>query len=235
MKPIIAVACNLEFFNERAKVSVNRTYTNALLAAGALPLIVPITADTGLMEQALDAADGLLLPGGIDIQPLLFGAQPAQNLGKTNQELDFFQEEITRFAVKRGMPVLGICRGIQILNVALGGTLIQDIQSEVRGAFQHDQKMDPCWPSHTVESVPGSIVAEIYGVRFNVNSFHHQAVAKVASCLKVTAKAPDGIIEAVESEEQPFVVGLQWHPEGLAPVCPQSQAFFRRFVSACEK
>lgn len=232
MKPVVAIASNLEFYSERQKVSVNRAYSDALIAGGALPILLPVTLDTELIERAMSLCSGLLLPGGIDVWPRLYNAEPAPGLGHLNPELDRFQLLVICSAIKRAMPILGICRGEQLLNVALGGTLIQHLPS-TDSTIQHCQDMDPRWPAHSVRCQPGSLVARALGENFDVNSFHHQAVDTPAPDMDVTSRAPDGIIEAIEHTKLPFVVGVQWHPEGMLARNDDMLPLFTTFVDHC--
>ena len=229
-KPAIAIACNLEHVKDKEHVSVISSYTGALLQAGGAPLVVPITSDEAALEACLGAVRGLLLPGGIDVYPLLYKAQPDPQLGRLIPDLDHFQIRLFHLARKRGMPILGICRGTQVINVAMGGTLIQHIPND-RSALGHLQNMEGRWPSHSASALKGSIVAGLYGENFEVNSFHHQAVDIPAPGMQVTAQAPDGIVEAIESEQGPFLVGVQWHPERMVSEGSPSLKLFQRFVA----
>ncbi len=234
MKPVIAIACNLEFYNGRQKVSVNRNYTDSLLAAGGLPMVVPLTLNDEARSQYLGQCQGLLLPGGIDVLPDFYGAQPEPNLGPVDPLLDSYQIGLIQEAMEQKLPILAICRGHQLLNVVLGGTLIQHIPQQAPW-LNHNQDMEPRWPFHSVMALAGSKIADVFGEKFQVNSFHHQAVDRPAPSLKVTATAPDGVVEALEHQDHPFVVGVQWHPEGMWNHSPETLKFFCRFVEACER
>lgn len=227
-KPMIAVACNMDAPADRVIAGVNSQYTDAVLAAEGIPFLVPM-AEEDVLDAYLDAADGLFIPGGIDVCPLFYGENPHEMLGRVNYDLDAFQVALVKLARKRGMPILGVCRGIQIINVAFGGTLVQHIE-------RHKQKnLDGSRPYHKVEAQDGSFIAEVFGTSFGVNSFHHQAVKNVAEGFKATALAYDGIIEGIESVCGSWAVGVQWHPERMIYKGKQNLELFRRFVKECEK
>lgn len=208
-----------------------RKYAVAVLSAGGLPVFLPVLpgADAG---PYLTAIDGLLLPGGGDVDPALFGEAPHPEIGRVIRELDDFEIALARGAVEAGIPVLGICRGEQVLNVALGGTLIQHIPAEVPGAVPHTGG-PMAEPSHAIDVPAGTLLARILGAgRHEVNSTHHQSVRRVAPGLRCSAACPDdGIIEAIESPDARFVLGVQFHPEEMpARYAP----LFRAFVAVSE-
>ncbi|MBL8094479.1 MAG: gamma-glutamyl-gamma-aminobutyrate hydrolase family protein [Anaerolineales bacterium] len=215
---------------------VLRTYVEALRGAGALPVIIPL----GLTEedrQALAARlDGLLLPGGGDVDPAAYGEAPHPKLSDDVDPLrDALEIGLARDAVASGLPLLAVCRGIQVLNVALGGTLIQDIPSQVPGAVRHSFFLRDApreHLAHAVQVAEGSRLADVLGTPIvRVNSRHHQAVRDVASGLEVVAHAPDGVIEGVELPGHPFLLGVQWHPENLQAL-PEMKRLFVGFVEA---
>ena len=200
-------------------------YYKQILRAGGTPLIIPPLTDEASMLETLERVDALLLSGGADINPLFMGEEPLPRLGGICAERDLPELLITRLAFRRQLPILGICRGVQTLAVALGGTVAQDIASQQpllssqqsqssQPLLKHSQDADRSEPTHSVTLADGSLLGEIFGSsQLFVNSFHHQAVSAPGSRLKVTATAPDGIIEAVESTEHKPVIGVQWHPE----------------------
>jgi len=191
-------------------------YVQAVKAAGGEPRLLR-PEEIGDRERLLGEVQGLLFPGGGDIDPTHYGEEPHADLLPTDPEQDAFELEMMRRAYERDLPTLGICRGMQVMAVALGGKLIQDISMEVRGAFPHRQKADRDQETHPVDIVQESILAGIVEpLRLGVNSFHHQAVARpVPGELRISAEAPDGLIEAVEAPDKSFFVGVQWHPECL--------------------
>ncbi len=225
------MACNLDSINGVTPITgLLETYPEALLAGGGMPFIVPASADEALLDAYLDMAGGLFVPGGIDVDPLLYGQGPDVNIGRVDPGLDRYQIALVRLARRRGMPIFGVCRGIQVINVAFGGTLTQHIPS-VPATFSHRQTMPGKWPSHKALAAEGSLIADVFGAEFYVNSFHHQAVGAPAPGFRVTAKSPDGIIEAMESE-QGWIVGVQWHPERMIHDFPADLELFRRFAAA---
>lgn len=232
-KPLIAIASNLDFKETTEKIDLNRAYSDAVVMAGGLPIVVPITSDVRDMETYLSLASGLLLPGGVDIDPLAFGEEPVPGLGEVRPELDEFHLTMARMALDRSMPILGICRGEQVLNVAAGGTLIQHIEPK-DGVIKHLQTVRRFHPSHSVEAEMGTIIESVLGSSFVVNSFHHQAVGTPGRDVKVSARAKDGVIEAIEVQGNPFAVGVQWHPEAMLEGVDRSMLpLFERFVLAC--
>lgn len=213
---------------------VRAPYVDALIRAGATPLLIPATSNPDIVEPILDALDGLLLPGGDDPAPETFGQEPAPDLGDIDPERDTVELAlISRILTDRTMPVLGICRGIQLLNVAAGGTLIQDIPSEVPGALQHRQKSFAPVATHTIHIESNTRLHHIFGAdRIRTNTYHHQAVGTVADGFVVSARSEDGVIEALERPGDPFTVGVQCHPESLAAVDARFQKLFDDFVEA---
>jgi microsomal dipeptidase-like Zn-dependent dipeptidase/gamma-glutamyl-gamma-aminobutyrate hydrolase PuuD len=191
---------------------------------GGTPLIIPPTDDHATLLRTLDAIDGLLLTGGADVNPLFLGEEPVRALSDINPQRDRFELLLTRLAADRQIPILGICRGIQVMNAAFGGTLYQDIYSQAlppAGApadasplLKHSQQLARGIASHSVQLEEGSLLARLFGTRqLAVNSFHHQAVKEAAPGFRVSARSADGIVEAIESTEFKAMVGVQWHPE----------------------
>lgn len=212
------------------------TYLRALEAAGAVPMVVPPLPQEAI-GPLLDRLDGICLSGGPDLDPDTYGARPHPELGPTEPDLDRFELAMARGADAREMPILTICRGTQALNVARGGSLIQHLP-EVSPEFAHRQSAPGNETSHTIDIEPGSRLAAALGDEevmvpdeLDVNSFHHQAIDRLGAGLKVTARAPDGTIEAVEDPTRPFLIGVQWHAETLVHR-PYEAALFRHFVEA---
>jgi len=203
--------------------------------AGGLPFILPSAAIAVEPRDFLDGLDGLLLSGGGDVSPLRYGEEPIAGLGTVSKERDDFEIALAQEARRRGMPILGICRGHQLLNVALGGTLYQDIPSQVEGAISHQppegQAVDEFW--HSIDILPASryLEASVEG-KFLVNSFHHQAVKSLAEGLVETARSADGLIEAFESVEGSWILGIQFHPETLTARHPAFVGIFVALVRA---
>jgi len=186
-------------------------YFESILRAGATPFVLPPTEDTDALVSALDRIDGLLLSGGADLNPLFVGEEPIPALGGINPRRDLSELLLIRLAFDRQIPMLGICRGIQMMAVALDGSVWQDIPSPT---IKHSQNLDRAVASHTVATAEGSFLRNIMGEEtLYVNSFHHQAVREAGPHLRVSATAPDGVIEAIESSEHKSILGVQWHPE----------------------
>jgi len=234
MKPIIGITPDVE---KDDKHFLRNDYMQAVIWSGGLPFIIPIGNEADI-AQIVGLLDGLLLTGGNDIDPILFNEEPHTHLGEVSPSRDLFEIELARQMLAADRPILGICRGLQLLNVAVGGTLYQDLHQQNEGSMlQHLQKSPSTHPSHFVQLAKGSLLAEIAGSeRIQVNSFHHQALKDVPSVFKVTGSTSDGIIEAVESVGENFVLGVQWHPELLATKGDAvSRRIFDRFVGACVK
>lgn len=195
---------------------VTADYVTAVTLAGGIPVLLPATADPQQTEATLDRIDGVLLTGGVDVDPAYYGEQRHPMLGEVNDARDAFEMLLIDRAVRRGMPVFGICRGMQVLNVALGGTLWQDIPSQVPEAGNHSQGDSTTLIAHTVLIEPGTVSAQVMGVTsVETNSRHHQSVCKVAPTLKVTAWSTDGIDEMLEGYPERPILAVQWHPENF--------------------
>jgi putative glutamine amidotransferase len=221
--------------NRPPRLGQNQTYVQALLQAGAAPLLIPHICDHRLLRAAYEGLHGLLLSGGEDIAPGRYGELVHEKCGTPSLERDETELMLTRWAVEEGKPLLAICRGIQVLNVALGGSLYQDIEAQVPGAARHDWY--PGHPrnlrAHSVACQEGSRLAGIVGSQsLEVNSLHHQAIKDLAPDLQVTGRAPDGIVEAVEALDHPFSLGVQWHPEELVGEDVQARRLFDALVQA---
>lgn len=211
-QPVIGITGN---FGEKG-CELAEGYFESVLKAGGTPLIIPPFEDRDAMAGVLDRIDGLLLSGGGDLNPLFIGEEPSPQLHSVNYKRDLAELLLIRLAFDRQIPILGICRGIQMLAAALGGTIYQDIHTQCPAPLiGHDQQLDRRYASHTVQATTDStILKPLMGERpFPVNSFHHQAVKAPGPHLKVCATSPDGLIEAVESSECKSILGVQWHPE----------------------
>ena len=214
-------------------IRLGEVYVQAVLRAGGVPLLLPPVGKLPL-ETVLPRLDGLLLTGGGDIDPILFAGKPHPNVYGIDPERDEMEIALVNAAVRLGLPFLAICRGIQVVNVALGGTLYTDISDQLPGALAHPwQKGAPHdHITHTVRVEIGSRLAELLGsAQVGVNSLHHQGIQRLADGLVCTATAPDGLIEAVEVTGHPFGLAVQWHPEWLPEVAPM-QRLFQGLVAA---
>src|SRR5680860_164763 len=215
----------------RDDAMTGRNYSEAVFEAGGLPLMVA-NLDPSLAAGYAAVADALLLTGGGDADPARFGAAPDRDLGSVDPERDAFELELYRAFREAGKPVLGVCRGVQLINVAHGGTLHQHLPS-VAATWQHDQRDYRGLPSHAVELEPGSRLARAFGTpTVRTNSYHHQAVNEVGSGLKAVARAGDGIVEALEAASGSWVLGVQWHPEMTFKYHPEQRAPFDLLVAA---
>ncbi len=236
MQPIIGITCDLDLGTGRETRSPGRKvhvlyddYVQAILTSGGLPVLLPAIMGDGNRMSYVERIHGLVIPGSpADIDPDYYGEEPHLRLGPVNPLRTDFEVQLTRLAVRRGLPVFGICGGAQVLNVALGGSLYQDIPSQIPKAHKHSGASER---AHTVDIVPGTRLAAIVGTHeLRVNSLHHQAVKVPGQGMGVSASARDGVIEAVEIPGQPFVIGVQWHPERLFMEDETAQRLFAAFV-----
>ena len=217
-QPVIGITGNYDDLT----CKLGQGYYKSVVAAGGVPVIIPPVADTDTIVNTLSRIDGLILSGGGDFNPLWTGEEPSPKLGGINKERDLPELLITRLAYNRQIPMLGICRGIQTLAIALGGEVAQDISD--KATVKHSQNADRSEATHTVIIESDSKLAQIYNdERIAVNSFHHQAVKAPGDKFRVVAKATDGIIEAIESTEFKSILGVQWHPECLETGLPLFQ------------
>ena len=214
----------------RPAYELRANYCAAVVEAGGLPLLLPHEPD--LAEAYVAGLDGLIVTGGaFDVDPTLFGAAERHPSVVTKDRRTDFELAACRAALARDLPLLGICGGQQLLNIALGGSLIQHIPDAVPNALAHEQPNDRGEPGHSVEVEPGSLLHEICGsTRLAVNSAHHQAVERPGEGLRVSARTPDGVIEAIEAPARRFCLGVQWHPE--YQVDPADRKIFEAFVAA---
>ena len=209
-RPIIGITGNYD----AGKCTLLEGYYRSVLEAGGTPVIIPAFDDTDAMVSLLEGVDALILSGGGDINPLYSGEEPIRELSSINATRDWHELMLVRLAANRQIPILGICRGLQVMMAALGGRLYQDIYKEASAAIKHNQNADRHVCTHTVRITPESLLYKIFKTEvLPVNSFHHQAVREVAPDFVVSALSSDGIIEAAESTEHKSMLGVQWHPE----------------------
>lgn len=217
----------------------NGHYPAALAACGALPVIVPLNLPTGALRAIFERLDGLCLAGGVDVDPAEYGESRHVHLGNVDRARDEAELTLTRWALETDLPVLGICRGIQLLNVAAGGSLYQHIPDQVFGASTHDYKLaESPWErtTHKVLVEPHCLLADILGEReVMTNSFHHQSLKAIAREFRGVAYAEDGVIEGIEHPGKRFALGVQWHPEGMFRSDRYARRIFEAFVAACAK
>lgn len=238
MRPRIGITSWIREDSDRLErwAAVRETYTGAIRTAGGLPMILPTADDDpGLIADCLAAVDGLVFTGGGDVAPAYYGETPDERCHEPDRERDLFEMHLARAALARRMPLLGICRGLQVLNVAAGGTLYQDIgcrpgTSPLHAARREDRRK----LIHAVRILPGSRLRAIMGVpESRVTSTHHQLVKDLAPGFRVTAESlEDGIVEGLEEPDHPFLVAVQWHPERMYQEHPEHLALFRALVAA---
>lgn len=229
MKPIIGVTASLR----EGRVSVDNDVLKSVLLAGGIPYIIPYSADLSVMDEIVQHLDGLLLSGGVDIDPTFFGEEPIPNLGEIMPERDALEISLIKKALAANLPILAICRGVQILNIAAGGNMYQDLYSQKIGLLQHSQRAPETHLSHFVHLQEGTLLQTISNcTQFKVNSFHHQAVKDPAPGFIFSASSSDGVVEAIESGHHFFVLGVQWHPEHLTSFDEPSKRIFNSFIHA---
>jgi putative glutamine amidotransferase len=236
-RPLVGIGCEFERHPEhrvRDQSVLFRSYTDAIAAAGGVPVVIPVVEDRAALAAMVERLDGIVFPGGEDVPPAIYGQAPHPTSKPMTREAYELHAALTELVMEHRKPLLAICAGQQIVNVVFGGTLIQDIASQTGTRVRHHTFGPGHDPSHGIEVDPSSRLCNILGQRrVRVNSAHHQAVDRVADRLVVTARCPDdGIIEAVEWPEHPFFVCVQWHPERIT-ASDSSQKLFSAFVAAC--
>lgn len=235
-RPNIAVTPDISAVTPQwpqARYELKTSYSDAILRAGGLPFIIPYTGDAQALDAYLDRVSGVVITGGaFDVPAELYGETAREGMGPTKPERTTFEMALLKAALTRRMPIVGICGGMQLINVAFGGTLVQDLKLELPSAANHQQQHDRAQPLHPVEVRDGSLLAECVGKgQLMVNSTHHQALKAVGKGLSASAVAPDGVIEGIESKEAGFVVGVQWHPEQMIDSVPPHLGVYRALVN----
>jgi putative glutamine amidotransferase len=238
MRPLIGMPC---FAAKRAGTlrpiyAANQAYVQAIEEAGGVPILLPPFNDAQTLGALRGRLDGLLLIGGGDLDPACYGEQAIPQTQPPDTARDAFEMELIGSAAREGLPILGICRGMQVLNVARGGTLYQDIRAQVPGARTHDLSgRSHASQTHAIEIQPGSRLAAILGERHHmVNSYHHQAVHRPGEGVAIVAWAADGVPEALELLDHPFALAVQFHPERQYTTDPALRRLFEEFVRACQ-
>ncbi|MEO5802030.1 MAG: gamma-glutamyl-gamma-aminobutyrate hydrolase family protein [Verrucomicrobiota bacterium] len=224
-----------------ASISLSNRYTEAIIEAGGVPVIIPCTASKDLVAEYIRRSDGVMLTGGEDVQPNIYSPilseKLAKMIGPVEPERDVLELQMVDEVFRQHKPLLAICRGHQILNIALGGTMIVDIPTEISGAMNHRRTDRKNEKVHEVALTPDSLLAKITGARtLGVNSTHHQAVGRAAKPLRITAKSSDGIVEAMELKTPgllPYLLAVQFHPERLVDRYKEFLQIFRSFVYSC--
>jgi len=241
LRPLIGITCRTRVIASKAQgldsstaFEGQKTCVDCIVRAGATPVLLPSVENSGYIEGILRVLDGVLVAGGDDADPALFGEEPHRKLGFVDDLKGRFEAALMRAALEARLPLFGICGGVQMLNVVCGGTLHQDIASCTGSTLQHQTVTTEPRPSHSIELVPGTRLYDVLGqTHLRVNSTHHQAINALGDGLEATAHAPDGIIEALERPGDPFLLGVQFHPESLAAREPVFQRLFDAFVEAC--
>lgn len=236
-KPVIAVTAKFD----NGHTFLHRDYSDSIILAGGIPIVIPYIASVEMLENICELADGLLLSGGEDIDPSLYGEDPKPYLGVISPERDDIEKRLTELFLDVNKPILAICRGLQLLNAVEGGTLLQDIEQEYPGenkseCMQHRQNAPRDHLSHKINIESGTLLEKIVGAeQIRINTFHHQAVKQVAPGYRVNAVSTDGIIEGIESMSHQFVLGVQWHPENLSRNDVAARSLFTAFIQACKE
>ena len=237
-KPVIGINSSRVIKHETAYShsvieSLSNDYVESVIKAGGVPVILPILSDEESIRRQIELLDGVILSGGVDINPLLYNEEPSPKLGYIFPDKDTFDLLIVKIACELNKPILAICRGHQILNIAFGGTLYQDL-SDMEGCYiKHQQQTKDGAATHTIDITPNSILHSILGSSIVTNTFHHQAIKDLAPGFKVTAYSKDNVIEAIEQCDKKFVVGVQFHPEIMTAYNDKNMfKLFKAFITA---
>ncbi len=237
MRPVIGIPCQADFRSgsRRPIYGNNRTYVHAVESAGGVPVLIPLLSHFQDLEGLLPRLDGILFSGGVDLQPSLYREEKLPETEEGDPVLDDFETELADWALQEDVPILGVCRGMQLLNVVLGGNLYQDIPTQYKGALNHCRRDLPRTAlTHRVELMEGSLVASLIGSHYlDINSLHHQAVKDPGQGVVISGRAADGIAEILEVPARRFVLALQGHPEEVYGQVPAFSKIFAAFVAAC--
>ena len=234
MKPIIGLTSQFEYSVSRKFNKLNYTYIDAVVKGGGVPIILPILKNLDDLDKYLDSIDGIIFTGGEDISPLLFGENPIKEVDTICYDRDKIELELFKRAYNRGMPILGICRGLQLINVALGGTLYQDINRQLPNSLGHISTYNIEGGYHSIDIIDDTILYDILGKeKINVNSQHHQSVKELGKNLRVNALSSDGVIEGIETTTGNFVLGVQFHPEAMIEETKEFINIFEYFILYC--
>ncbi|ODG93145.1 MULTISPECIES: gamma-glutamyl-gamma-aminobutyrate hydrolase family protein [Bacillaceae] len=236
-KPIIGITTSyVKHNNNMEGVYIHQDYHQAIERGGGIPLLLPTISDPDAINCYVNLCDGFIFSGGEDLDPVFFGQDPHPKIGFFKTDRDEFELTLFHAVRKTGKPIFGVCRGLQLINVACGGTLIQDIETHCSHMMRHEQTVPRSLPFHTV-SIRESKLHEIIGTNeIKVNSLHHQAIDELGDGLVITARSNDGIIEAIEGSDDPYLVAVQWHPESMSEKHETMQRLFDTLIkTACEK
>ncbi len=245
MRPLIGISCNYDpndFIGANAGRPsfydwnyISGTYIYGVERAGGTPVILPVTEDPAALKDAVAKMDGILVSGGVDVLPLIYGEPMESFCQKVVPERDEYEILMIREAYRQKKPILGICRGMQVLNVAFGGTLYQDLEAQGLKNHSYAGRIDGDHAVHRVDFEPGSILCGVFGQDLMTNSRHHQAVKDPGENVRITARSEDGVIEGIEiSGGHPFTVGVQWHPEMMQET-DEHPLIFKAFIDAFKK
>jgi putative glutamine amidotransferase len=239
-KPRIGIAGNIFTMESGPIAGIERAYVNddyiqAVERAGGVPILLPVVNHEACILAQIESCSGFVFPGGNDIHPKYYASEAHLNLGDINSRVDEYQLKLIRSALESQKPILGICRGAQLLNVACGGTLLQDLSEAPNSCLKHFQNSRRYEVMHRVKTASGSILENLLGSEFWVNSTHHQVIREVGAGLTVIATASDGVIEAVLMNDRDFVLGVQWHPEMMVSKSDPMMVLFERLVNATIK
>lgn len=239
MHPRIAIPADTlteatNIINERNAPFAPRPAIEAIVKSGGAPVILP-SVDPKFVDDYIDLFDGIVFAGGFDVDPTFFGEEPHLKLGMTYRKRDIFEIALLKRAYEKGKAILGICRGMQLINVALGGTVYQDLSENEQIYVKHSQDAPGNFPSHHANVSEDSRLYRLVGKRPYINSRHHQALKAIAPGLKVVARADDGVVEAIESSESDQILGLQWHPENMYKHYTDSQNIFADLIARANK
>lgn len=239
MKPLIGILANLTNIDDGAfrdieRVSVANSFITAVEKAGGVPIVIPVNLNKENIKIQIKSMDGIIIPGGGDINPILYKEEPVRELDYISNDIDEFDIEATKVALEYDKPILGVCRGLQVLNVSLGGSLYQDLKYIKGCHIKHNQQAKPNLGTHYIDIKENSILEDIIGKKILVNSYHHQSVKTLGHNLKAVAYSNDGVIEAIQKVDKNFVIGLQWHPEVMIDN-KYMLDIFKRFIEESKK
>lgn len=233
MKPTILVTTAV---NDLGAISLAKKYVTSILNSGGIALVLPYLEDGKQIQEYADMADGFLFTGGCDIEPSRYGEEKKETCGEIEPLRDEIEYKLFDIAYKTGKPILAICRGAQLVNCALGGTLYQDLPTECDTIPDHRGSIEDSEYRHTIKVVEGTPLYSILGCEtVSINTYHHQAAKTIGSWLQVMARSEDGVVEAIYSTEHPYIRGYQWHPERMYDSDAGMREIFNDFIEAAKK